>query len=72
MELPRRKKLRLEGYDYSRNGAYFITICTKGRQCLFGEVGRDSSTLAFLQDNGFERMRDFLLAGILSRSYYPK
>jgi REP element-mobilizing transposase RayT len=29
---------RLRGYDYSRNGAYFITICTKNRICLFGEI----------------------------------
>lgn len=29
---------RLRGYDYSRNGAYFITICTKNRICLFGNI----------------------------------
>ena len=29
---------RLRGYDYSRNGVYFITICTKNRICLFGEI----------------------------------
>lgn len=32
---PCRKKLRLEGYDYARCGAYFVTICTKERQMLF-------------------------------------
>lgn len=26
-DLPRRKKIRLEGYDYSANGLYFVTIC---------------------------------------------
>ena len=30
-----RKIIRLQGHDYSRNGAYFVTICTKDRQCLF-------------------------------------
>jgi len=30
-ELPQRKPNRLAGYDYSQNGAYFITICVKGR-----------------------------------------
>ena len=30
-----RKNIRLQGHDYSRNGAYFVTICTKDRQCLF-------------------------------------
>jgi len=35
---PRRRSLRLKGYDYSRPGAYFVTICTHDRVCLFGEV----------------------------------
>ena len=39
-ELPVRKKIRLEGYDYSGNGSYFITICTQKRLHLFGEVGQ--------------------------------
>ena len=26
--LPRRKTIRLQNYDYSQNGAYFVTICT--------------------------------------------
>lgn len=34
-ELHCRKKNRLGNYDYSRNGAYFVTICTKDRQYLF-------------------------------------
>ena len=29
---------RLQGYDYSQNGMYFITICTKDREHFFGEV----------------------------------
>lgn len=29
---------RLKNYDYSSNGAYFITICTKNRQHFFGEI----------------------------------
>ncbi len=33
-----RRSTRLKGYDYSGAGAYFITICTHGRECLFGEV----------------------------------
>ena len=33
-----RKSIRLRGYDYASAGAYFITICTHQRQCLFGEV----------------------------------
>jgi len=34
----RRRSIRLKGYDYSRAGAYFITICTHARACLFGEI----------------------------------
>ncbi|MBE9140082.1 transposase [Nodosilinea sp. LEGE 07088] len=33
-----RCSLRLKGYDYSAAGAYFITICTFQRRCLFGQV----------------------------------
>ncbi len=33
-----RRSIRLSGYDYSQPGAYFITICTRERACLFGEV----------------------------------
>jgi REP element-mobilizing transposase RayT len=33
-----RRSLRLKGYDYAQAGAYFVTICTQGRVCLFGEV----------------------------------
>jgi len=33
------KSDRLKGYDYSQAGAYFVTICTKDRECLLGEIG---------------------------------
>mgnify|MGYP001201188498 FL=1 len=39
-----RRSIRLEGFDYSRVGAYFLTICTWQRECLLGEV-RDGKTL---------------------------
>ncbi len=35
---PYRKQLRLEGYDYTQAGAYFVTLCTRGRAHLFGAV----------------------------------
>ena len=37
-ELPIRKKIRLQGYDYSQPGYYFITICVEGRHEMLGEV----------------------------------
>ena len=33
-----RRSMRLEGYDYSQEGWYFITICTQDRRCMFGEM----------------------------------
>ena len=33
-----RRSIRLKEYDYSNEGAYFVTICTHRRQCLFGEI----------------------------------
>jgi len=33
-----RKSIRLQGYDYSQEGLYFITICCQNRSCFFGEI----------------------------------
>ena len=33
-----RKSIRLKGYDYSSAGAYFVTVCTHERECLFGDI----------------------------------
>jgi putative transposase len=33
-----RRSLRMKDYDYSREGAYFLTICTYERRQLFGEI----------------------------------
>ena len=41
--LPTRKTLRIENYDYSAPGAYFITVCTTNREKIFWNcVGADS------------------------------
>lgn len=37
-EIHHRKTIRLKSYDYSQAGAYFITICTKQKQCIFGDI----------------------------------
>jgi putative transposase len=37
-ELHHRRSLRVRGYDYASAGAYFVTVCTRDRKCLFGEV----------------------------------
>jgi REP element-mobilizing transposase RayT len=36
--LPHRRSIRLSHYDYSRTGAYFVTICAHERRCLFGRI----------------------------------
>ena len=33
-----RRSIRLKEYDYTKAGAYFLTIVTQDRVCLFGEV----------------------------------
>ena len=37
-EQSRRRSIRLKQYDYAQPGAYFVTICTQDRVCLFGHV----------------------------------
>jgi REP element-mobilizing transposase RayT len=38
LHLPSRRALRLKGYDYSRPGFYFLTLCVQNRLNLFGRV----------------------------------
>jgi putative transposase len=33
-----RRSIRLREYDYAQAGGYFVTICTQGHKCIFGEV----------------------------------
>ncbi|MBE6577039.1 MAG: transposase [Ruminococcaceae bacterium] len=37
-DFPKRKRLRLQNYDYSTPGAYFITICTNHRKCTLSNI----------------------------------
>lgn len=34
----RRRSIRLQGYDYSQPGAYFVTACTQNSEYLFGDI----------------------------------
>src|SRR4051794_31074983 len=40
-----RHSIRLKGYDYSKAGAYFITICCQNRKCWFGNIVNDEMEL---------------------------
>ncbi|HDR16333.1 MAG TPA: hypothetical protein ENN79_12780 [Desulfobacteraceae bacterium] len=33
-----RRSIRLEDYDYSQSGMYFVTVCMQNRECFLGEI----------------------------------
>jgi REP element-mobilizing transposase RayT len=37
-KISNRRSIRLREYDYSQSGAYFVTICTRERECLLGQI----------------------------------
>ena len=43
MELSKRKSNRLQEYDYSTPGAYFVTICTNGRKQILSDIVGDDA-----------------------------
>ncbi len=51
MNPPKRKHPRLKQYDYSSDGAYFITVCVKDKREMLGEitVGRDDLGTPYLE-----------------------
>jgi len=51
-KFPQRKPLRLQGYDYSHDGIYFITICVQGREEMLSKIilkNIDDTTSATIQ-----------------------
>jgi len=40
-----RRSIRLQGYDYSQVGAYFVTVCVQNRKCLLGDILKDEMRL---------------------------
>ena len=50
--LPKRKALRLKGFDYSTTGAYFITICTQDRKNILSTIVGEGSPLPQLSRYG--------------------
>ena len=44
MELPERKRTRIKHFDYSRNRAYFITICTQDRKQILSNIIESNET----------------------------
>ena len=56
MDIPKRKHPRLKSYDYSQNGAYFVTLCTKNRMPILGAV-RQAGMLSDEDQLGMEQVR---------------
>jgi len=80
-ELPVRKKIRLDGYDYSQAGYYFITICVEDGHEMLGRIvvgdaedcvpykGCNSPYCAWIEVCGNKTNRVFYLATKLPRAY---
>ncbi|HBR10059.1 TPA: hypothetical protein DD712_02240, partial [Candidatus Acetothermia bacterium] len=47
----------LQEYDYSQASAYFITICTQNRKCLFGDIVDTGMALNDAGKNDSHRLR---------------
>jgi len=59
-EMPVRKKIRLEGYDYSKNGAYYVTFCVENRYEILGKIvgsGFHARPSVELSDIGIETQK---------------
>ncbi len=53
-DIHNRRSIRLKFYDYTQAGAYFVTICTHDRECLFGSIENSEMVL-----NEYGRIVDF-------------
>ena len=51
-ELPKRKDMRLKGFDYGKTGAYFLTICTQNRKNILSKIVGEGSPLPQLSPYG--------------------
>jgi putative transposase len=43
---PHRKTIRLQGFDYFADGAYFVTLVTHTCECFFGEIINEEMVLS--------------------------
>ncbi len=44
-DIHHRRSIRLKGFDYSSANAYFVTMCVRDRECLFGAIVDGAMTL---------------------------
>ena len=52
MGLPERKNIRLDNYNYSQNGAYFLTVCVKDRYELLASIVGTNCVRPQLSEHG--------------------
>jgi len=63
-----RRSIRLKGYDYSKAGLYFITICCQNRAHLFGEIATaNPGAIPGISRNNILKLND---AGMMIEKWY--
>ena len=65
----RRKPNRIPDFDYSQNYAYFLTICTSDKRCLFGRVVNSDDQVPQVQLSEAGRIADQAIRAI--PTHYP-
>ena len=53
MDFPKRKPNRLPCFDYSSNGAYFVTICTEHRKNTLSSIVGDGKPVPYRTWKGY-------------------
>jgi len=53
-----RRSIRVKGFDYSQDGAYYVTICTHRRECTLGSVKGNAVQLTELGRAAEESWQD--------------
>jgi len=77
-ETHHRRSIRLQGYDYSKEGVYFVTICTQDRACILSEIvgadpvsARNAATLGTIIQSFKTRTTHLCAKGVHDGKYEP-
>ena len=75
----RRRSIRLKGYDYSKKGIYFITVCCQDMICRFGQIKNGKMILndvgkigTWVQIIHYQTIGFFCVAAQLLGKHHPK
>ena len=58
-KLPERKRTRMKYFDYSRNGAYFITICTQDRKQILSTIAKNNEQINVGEGSSLPLLTDY-------------